>query len=161
MNYSADKTKYFFGTRRDDDATIYMDSPKWSCDWYWGFGYLGNKHEHYHLESYQNKDVFFKKENGEYFHGTINRNKNIFDCLREDYNLCAPLRDDKNLWNFCELVKTAYTLKEAAEVLGRGGSHITSNTCSEAIKNEKEVKRINEIVLPAIFQQIENILKGE
>ncbi len=129
MNYSANKNKYFFGTRKDDNARIYMESPKWSCGWYWGFGYLGNSQEHYHLDDYQESTVFHKKEDGDYYHGTEKRNKNIFSCLREDYVLCSGLSSDRNLWQFCELVQTVYTLKQTAEVLGRGGSHYTSNNC--------------------------------
>ena len=55
-------------------------------------------------------------------------------------------------------MQSAYTLKETAETLGRGGSHLTKNPCADIIKNEAEVKRINEIVLPAIFAEIEKIL---
>lgn len=39
--------------------------------------------------------------------------------------------------------------------MGRGGSHYTTNPLKELIKNEEEVKRINEVVLPAIFLEIE------
>jgi hypothetical protein len=56
------------------------------------------------------------------------------------------------------LILTAYALKETAEVLGRGGSHCSSNPLADLIKNEIEVKRINEIVLPAIFDEIEKTL---
>lgn len=62
------------------------------------------------------------------------------------------------MWTICELFKTAYALKETAEVLGRGGSHYTTNPCAELIKNVDEVKRINEVVLPQIFEEIYKIL---
>lgn len=65
---------------------------------------------------------------------------------------------ERGLWTFTELAITAYALKETAEVLGRGGSHTTTNPCAELIKNEKEAKRINEKVLPAIFDEINRIL---
>ena len=81
----------------------------------------------------------------------------MYDALSGDYDLNPLIA--KDLWSFCELVKTAYTLKETAEVLGRGGSHYTTNVCADIVKNEDEVKRINEIVLPAIFDAIGKILK--
>lgn len=61
---------------------------------------------------------------------------------------------DADTWTFCELIKTFYALKETAEVLGRGGSNYTKNPCAEIIKSKSETKRINEIVLPAIFDAI-------
>lgn len=126
----------------DHAEKIYFSAPSWDCDWYWGFGYLGNKYCHYHLDG-------------------LNKDKNLFDAIKEHFTggLCKALQNDDNLWKFCELVKTAYTLKETAEVLGRGGSHYTNNPCSELIKNTEEVERINNKVLPAIFGEIYNIIK--
>ena len=132
--------KVFFGTRKEDGKKIYLSPPSWDCGWYWGFGYLGNRDEHYHLSGYQD-----------------GRNINMYDALSGDYDLNPLIA--KDVWSFCELVKTAYTLKETAEVLGRGGSHYTTNVCADIVKNEDEVKRINEIVLPAIFDAIGKILK--
>ena len=54
-----------------------------------------------------------------------------------------------------------YDYKDAAEVYGRGGSHYSSNPLANIIKNEVEVKRINDELLPAIFKEIKNILTGE
>jgi hypothetical protein len=135
--------KVFFGTNKDNEK-IYLSAPSWDCDWYWGFGYLGNKDCHYHLSGYQNKNQ-------------ERRNKNMYDCLTEDYALNEKIKD--NLWEFCELVKTAYTLKKTAEVLGRGGSHYTTNPCKDIIINKDEAKRINEIVLPTIFNAIHKLIK--
>jgi len=30
---------------------IYLSEHSWDCDWYWGFGYLGNKDCHFHIYS--------------------------------------------------------------------------------------------------------------
>ena len=112
----------------------YLANPSWDCDWYWGFGYLQNRNIHHHVN-------------------TLNKDKNMHDALIEYYEDTLVLKDGK-LWQFCELMYTFYTLKEAAQVLGRGGSNYTTNPISELIKNESEVKRINEIVLPALFDEI-------
>jgi hypothetical protein len=137
--YEAKQNRYFFGTRKSDKARIYLSAPSWNCDWYWSFGYLGNSNEHYHLSSYAN-----------------GRNINLYDALVKDYdlNLCLA---DHNLWLFCELARTAYSLKESAEVFGRGGSHYCQNPCAELIKDEGLVAKINGILLPAIFEKIEQI----
>ena len=149
--------KHFFGIRKSDNAGIYLSGPSWDCGWYWSFGYLGNKDEHYHLDNYQAKDHLFKLEDGSFKYLTEKRNESMFDCLKTDYELCKSLKDDTNLWKFCELAKTAYTLKETAAVLGRGGSHYTKNPCKDIITNAAEVDRINTEVLPAIFEEIEGI----
>ena len=133
---------YFFGIDVNSEEKIYLRAPSWDCGWYWGFGYLGNNRTHYHLSGYAN-----------------GRNINMYDALKEDYKLNKNIED--NLWLFCELVKTAYALKETAEVLGRGGSHYTDNPVKDIIKNEEEVERINGVVLPAIFDEIDKILSGK
>jgi len=122
-----------------NNECIYLSAPNWDCGWYWGFGYLGNKDCHYHLNGLNNKI-------------------NLYDAIREHFGKSLTIKEDKDIWTFCELVLTAYSLKETAEVLGRGGSHMTKNPCQNIIKNEVEEKRINEIVLPAIFNAIEDII---
>lgn len=115
----------------------YLVAPSWDCDWYWGFGYLQNEGIHHHLDK-------------------LNKDKNMFDAIKDYYGdtLNDVLKEDKKLWIFCELMQTFYTLKETAEVLGRGGSHYTTNPIKELITNQKEVERINKIILPALFDEI-------
>jgi len=66
---------------------------------------------------------------------------------------------DSQLWTVCELFKTFYILKETAEVLGRGGAHYTTNPCKDIIINKDETDRINNVVLPAVFDALYNILE--
>lgn len=126
----------YLGRRKEDGRMVYIAAPTWDCNWYWSFGYLVATREHFHLGNYENM--------------------NWVDALERDYTLNVKLRGD-NLWKFCELAKTAYGLKEVAEILGRGGSHITKNPLAEVIKNKVEVDRINQIVLPKIFDAINEI----
>lgn len=130
--------KHYMGTVSGE--RIYLSPPSWDCDWYWGFGYLGNNNCHYHLDG-------------------LNRELNLYDAIKKHFGRSLVIKDDKDLWTFCELVLSAYTLKETAEVLGRGGSHMTTNPCADIIINKDEVTRINEIVLPAIFNEINKILE--
>ena len=117
---------------------IYLSAPSWDCGWYWGFGYLGNKYCHYHVDGL--------KEAG-----------NLHDQLLSHFGDSFTLKRDADIWLFVELMRTFYTLREAAAVLGRGGSHYTANLCAETIKNQDEVKRINEVVLPTIFDAIHDV----
>lgn len=122
-----------------DGENIYLSSPSWDCGWYWGFGYLGNENCHYHLDG-------------------IAKNENLHDGLIKHFGKSFVIRISQ-IWTFAELIKTFYGLKDAAELFGRGGSHLTSNPCQELIKNEFEVKRINEVVLPALFDAIYKLLE--
>ena len=127
---------------KNDGENIYLSPPSWDCGWYWGFGYLGNKYCHYHLSGLNE-----------------GKNKNFFDAVKEHFGDSFILKNDEDIWVFCELVRSAYTLKETAEVLGRGGSHFTTNPCKDLIINTDEVTRINNIVLPQIFEEIYKLLK--
>ena len=150
------KDKIFFGTREEDNACIWLSRPSWDCGWYWGFGYLGNREVHYHLKSYQDRNRVLKDDKGDLCVVTERRNKHMYDCLLEDYDLNPKIK--KNLWEFCELVETIYTLKEAAEVLGRGGSHYANNPCKEIIINKEEVERINKVVIPAMLDALYDLM---
>ena len=125
---------------KNNGENIYLSAPSWDCGWYWGFGYLGNKNRHYHVDGLNAKE-----------------NINLFDAFKKHFGSSLIVRDSQ-LWTLCELFKTFYALKETAEVLERGGSHFTKNPCSAIIINKEEVTRINTIVLPAIFEEIYKIL---
>jgi len=133
--------KRYFGKDKESGEAIYFSKPTFDCGWYWGFGYLGNINCHYHLSGYAN-----------------GRNINMYDALIKDYNLCNALGNG-NLWEFCEVAKTIYSLKETAEVLGRGGSHYTNNPFKGDIINKDEVERINNILIPKMAQYLYDMLK--
>lgn len=126
-----------------DGENIYLDPPSWDCGWYWGFGYLGNRYCHYHVDG-------------------LMKNTNLFAGIKEHFDKDTfILKSDREVWIFAELFATFYTLKKTAEVLRRGGSHYTNNPCKEIIINGAEVERINKIVLPAIFKEIYKLLDKE
>ena len=58
-------------------------------------------------------------------------------------------------------MKTFYSLKEIAQVYSIGGSHYTNNPLKDLIMNDKEVTRINEVILPEIFNEVGKILEEE
>lgn len=130
--------RVFFGTRRIDNTKIYMSAPVWECGYYWSFGILGNIHESYHLSQHLNCGI------------------NMYDSLKLNYELNENI--SKNLWVFCELVKTAYTLLEVSELYHNGGSNYTSNPCALLLINNAEYKRINEKVLSTIFNRLGDLM---
>ena len=97
-----------------DGKTIYLSPPSWDCDWYWGFGYLGNEYCHYHVDGLTKREWYdydkkcFQSENLNMFHGF----KKHFDC--GTFIITA----DADIWTFCELFESFYILRETAEVLG-------------------------------------------
>lgn len=123
-----------------DGEDIFLSPPSWDCGWYWGFGYLGNDDCHYHVDG-------------------LAENKNLFDAIKDHFGDSLTITKDDDLWEFCELMVTFYTLKGTARVLGKGNSNYGPNPASDIIKNEKEAERINTIVLPAIFEAISRIIQ--
>jgi hypothetical protein len=163
------KTNNAFGKKifllgRDEDGTNYwLEEAKWDCGWYWGFGYVEtytnnqnpNKskdiNSHQHIDSSimgQMQKYDFEKKcyiNSEFVH-------NIFDAL------CETTFTENEGWQLSELFKSFYMLKESAAMFGRGGCNLTTNPCSELIKNEDWAKQINHEILPLIFEKIYSIL---
>ena len=136
----------------NNNEPIYLSPPSWDCGWYWGFGYLGNKNCHYHIDGLKKHEIYnFEKKCFEY------EFTNLYDGFIKYFGKTLRVRKS-DLWAICELFQTFYSLKETAEVLGRGGSHYTTNPAKDLIINKEEVKRINEIVLPQIFEEIYKIL---
>jgi len=135
-----------------DGQKIYLSPPSWDCGWYWGFGYLGNNNCHYHVDGltthewHDTEKACFQSER-----------LNLFDGFRKHFGDSFKITDG-DLWTLCELFQTFYTLKTTAEVLGRGGSHYTTNPCADLIKNVDETTRINEVVLPQVFEEIYKVL---
>jgi len=123
-----------------DNEKIYLSAPSWNCDWYWGFGYIGNKNCHYHIDG-------------------LSKDCNLHDGLINHFGDSLRVQPS-TLWTLVELFKTFYTLKETAEVLGHGGVNLIPNPCKDLILNTKEVERINKVVLPSIFDEIYKILEN-
>tara|TARA_B100000768_G_scaffold153107_1_gene149165 strand:+ start:10107 stop:10628 length:522 start_codon:yes stop_codon:yes gene_type:complete len=143
--YKSKENNYFFGHKTGDGDRVYITMPRWECGWYWSFGNLvsniGNSpqpNETSNLANYRDA-----------------RKLCMYETLKADYALCEPLRNDDNLWKFCELTYSCITLKNAAELYSRGSNHAYS--LSGRIRNEAESVRLNNVVLPALFTEIESI----
>ena len=157
---------YYLIGKDNTGKRVWLEKPSWDCGWYWGFGYLQtmradltpsaardiDSHTHWNYRvAHKNAYDWFIETFGE-------PTTDIWGHPREadkDTRMCRFT--DKQVWRLCELMATAYTLSEAAEVLGRGKSNYGENPCAEVIKNTREAKRINSKVLPAIFAEIGKI----
>lgn len=143
-------TKILLGYNNNEP--IYLSPPSWDCNWYWGFGYIGNKNCHYHIDGLTKIETY--NQDAKAF---TTKSVNLYDGFIEHFGNTLKVRSS-DLWTLVELFSTFYKLKEIAEVLGRGGSHYTNNPCKDLIINKEEVNRINNIVLPQIFEEIYKIL---
>ena len=122
-----------------NNESIFLSPPSWEYNWYWGFGYLGNKDCHYHLSE-------------------LSKDYDLFDGIKNHFGDSFIIKDDNDIWTFAELMQTFYNLQEAAEVFKHGSSGYTSNPCKDIIINKAVVIRINHIIMPAIFEEIYKLL---
>lgn len=138
-----------------DKKPIYLTAPKWECNWYWGFGYLGNVDSHYHIDGLTTQETFNnEKKCFETWRG------HLFDGFKRHFDKGTFIvNNDNDLWKLCELFQSYYELSRIAEVFGRGGCNYTTNPCSEYIIDKTKAKEINEVILPQIFDEIYKILK--
>lgn len=133
------KEKTFLG--KVNNERIYLYRPSWDCNWYWGFGYLGNRNCHYHVSG-------------------LMEQKNLYNGLKEHFGDSFVVKNDNDIWTLAELFATFYTSRKASDMLHRGGgSNYTNNPLKDIIKNEAEYNRINSEILPALFDEIYKILE--
>ena len=137
-----------------DGIYYWLEEATWDCEWYWGLGYVetftNNKNPHLarDINSHSHFDGMFFKSN-----------KNGYDSFKEFFD--ETVLSDEELWTLVECMKSLYTLSEYAELLHRGGSHYTSNPCSELIMNNDEYERINQELIPALLNQVYELLSDK
>lgn len=148
---SIDGRKLLLGVDKDGNQ-YWLEKGTWDCGWYWSFGHIhyGNGFSHF--------DSLFGKDEKD---SPCNLYDGFMAHIAES-PLFQPGESEinhKHLWEFCDLAKTIYCLKEAAEVLGRGGSHYTGDPlCKDLVKDEVYVKHLNEEVLPKLIKTAEGLL---
>ena len=102
-----------------DNETIFIEKHKWDCDWYWGFGYIGNKSSHFHIDSLISSETDVNK---------------VF----EDTKI-----SQSEWWIIRDLFIQAYALKKAAEVYRFGGHQTTVAGLTDIIKNANRATELN------------------
>lgn len=116
-----------------DNATVWLRVPSFDCDWYWGFGHLGNRNCYFRLNCLHSVTPTLR--------GT---HRNMHDSLLDVFGDSLTIRQE-NLWEFCEVAETIYGLKHSAEIFGYGGSSYT-------------VQRINDVLIPTQIHLMYKIL---
>lgn len=128
--------KIYLGENHQGEK-IYMTRPSWDCNWYWGFGYIGHRYLHIHLNRLGNSNMF-------------NNIKTYFQSF---------ILSDKEIWTFCEIVQTIYSLRHIAEVFNGGGSHYTNNPCKELLTKPEWYNHINKVLIPQLIDEMYKVLK--
>lgn len=145
------KDCYLLGKDRNGDY-IWLEAASWDCGWYWGFGYV----ETYtyprrpdlsrDIQSHTHIDCLLWKQGG---HGYLHHLNQI---------MSESVLTERESWEFSDLMKSFYTLKETVEVVGRGYSHLTVSGRVDACVDVDMVKKINEEMIPAIFERVYKLL---
>lgn len=136
--------KLYLGTRREDRTRMYLLAPKWRYNQFWGWGWGFG-------------DVENKKGQNQLINCMNGIHTDWVKALRKEYKLNVKI-EGENLEKFCDLAKMAYTLKEAAHIYEVGLLHHSRNAIIHVIVNDDEVKRLNKVVLPKIFDEIYELL---
>lgn len=130
------------GTPVNEIRPVSLRRPSFDCNWYWGFGYLGNLECHYHLSGLAD-----------------GKNINLFDAIKQHFGDSLIFKDDALLWQFCEVVNTVYALCKMSELLYIGGSNYSNNPCRDELKAKKEwYVEINEVLIPNQIAAMYDIL---
>lgn len=131
------KKKWLIGC--SDNGFEYLEDFSWDCSWYWGGGYLGNKHLHHHVDGIRNGE-----------------NINMFDAMKKYFHKSLELTDNQ-LWRFCDLFTQFYAYKKAAECFQHGG-HYTSEGRTEQEINKEMGAAINAHLASVIIPEIRKLM---
>lgn len=124
---------------------VYLAKPSWDCGWYWGFGYV---------QGYENNR---KRDFNSHTHfNSLFLSNNIHTSFKNYFE--ETTLNDEEIWKLLELMETFYTLKEMAELFGRGSSGISKNPATDVLVNKKLVENINHHLLPYVFEKIDELL---
>jgi hypothetical protein len=123
-----------------DNRSMYLTKHKWECNWSWGFGYIGNKFYHTHLER------------------LISGN----DTPHEVDKIFSNTKiTQEQWWVIRDLFTQAYALSKAAQVYKQGGHQTAHHTdITYVIVNKDMETAINndlEKVLNKVWDYICNI----
>ena len=148
VKHAFGKDVYLLGIDKDGIA-YWLEQPSWECGWYWSCGYVEtytdnlNPDKAKDINSHQHFDKMFL-------------DKNMFNYWRELFE--ESTLSNKEIWQLWDYMKSIYTLRETAELVGRGSSYVTEQAMCEEVQDTELCKRINEQMLPALFERVKQLL---
>ena len=148
------RNTHYLSGQHDDGVKWYLRKSTWDCGWYWGFGYL---------DSFTNNACPEKSKD---IAGHTHLSSLMFELCGSGVGALKNrfkervLADDE-LFRFVDYAKSAYALKEAAELFGRGHSNYTEKAKIDGLVKPDWVKEINEKMIPEIDAEIEKMLSPD
>lgn len=103
-----------------DGEPLFITKHKWDCGWYWGFGYIGNRHTHFHFDS------------------LLTGSPRMASDLFSDTKLT-----DAQWWIIRDLFIQAYALHKAAAVYRHGGHQTSKKDTTDLIQNPAMAATLN------------------
>jgi len=146
---------------------VWLEAPKWDCEWYWGFGYIevytnSNNPErardiqsHSHFSGLVGQQEYYDYEKscyrkGKYIH-------NVYDSPE----LVETTFTEKQGWELSELFAEFYLLQKMAEYTHRSPASCnltTSPVTQDAEKMKLWHEDINKIMIPKITAKVIEML---
>lgn len=126
--------KICLGRLIESGELTWLSKHSWDCNWYWAFGYLGNRNCHWHFESLLEGNQYHVKD------------------LFNDTTLTQA-----DWWIMRDLFTQAYALKKAAEVYRHGGHQSSKKGVTDIIQSKDMENRINQD-LKMILDELWNYL---
>lgn len=148
MDIRNGEKNYFLGLNKNGDK-MWLVAPSWDCGWYWGLGYIKIYQQNW-MPS-KARDILCSTH---------------FDCVFPSYGSFidefnnTPFTENEK-WKIYEYMKELYILRKYSDMMHDGGAYITtgSKTLKEEQKNNiKEYNRINKILIPNVWKELEAIL---
>lgn len=140
MDIRNGKKNFFLGRNKNGDK-MWLVAPSWDCDWYWSIGHINIYQQNWILCSTHFDDVFPS-----------------YNSFIDEFDNTPFTENEK--WEIYEYMKELYILRKYSDMMHNGGAHITtgSKTLQETEENYKEYNRINNILIPNVWKELEAIL---
>lgn len=151
VKHAFGKDVYLLGIDKEGIA-YWLEQPTWDCGWYWGCGYVETYTNNLHPD--KSRDI----DSHQHFDGMF-LDKNMFDYWHEFFE--ESTLNNEEIWQLWDYMKSIYTLKATAKLVGRGYSYVTEKTKCEAVKDTELCKRINVEMLPALFERVKQLLTNK
>lgn len=141
------KWQFLLGTKGGE--SYWLEQAVFDCDWYWAIGYVES------YKGYAQSDRSWRGH--QHFDGLfLNGTECAFDLFDRFFEE-TPFTDDE-IWQILELMQSAYTCRRYSDMLHRGNAGMTENPIKDVIKGMDEYKRINNIVIPSLMNELYKIL---
>lgn len=147
MDVRNEEKNYFLGINSNGDK-MWLLAPSWDCGWYWGLGYI-NTYQQNWMPS-EARDVLCSTHFDYVFPSS--------DIFIDEFNDTPFTKNEK--WKIYEYMKELYILRKYSDMMHNNSAYTTtgSKTLKGNEENYREYNRINSILIPNIWKELEAIL---